>query len=159
MSDGSLERIRSVDWRDKPEATISSQLLMPLLVLLGYGEHTLHRVIEQSTYELKDPFISKGKRRIRLDYHPTIYQEGLWVMEAKSTDARVSPKTLGQVRDYAIHPEIRAALMVTVDAAGLRVYDPWDVHWDEPILEVELSGIADGSMTSGGSWGQIASPK
>ena len=53
-----------------------------------------------------------------------VYEEGLWVMEAKGADAEVSPATLGQVRDYAIHPEVRAALVVTVDAAGFRIFDP-----------------------------------
>jgi len=121
-----LARLRAVDWTDKPEPTISSQLILPVLALLGYGEHTLHKVREQQTYTLRDPYFNKGTRRIRLDYQPRVYEEGLWVMEAKGTDARVTPKTLGQVRDYAIHPEVRAALMVTVDAKGFRVFDPWD---------------------------------
>ena len=138
-----LAQIRSVDWSGKPEATISSQLIMPVLHLLGYGEHTLHKVHEQQTYKLKDPYISKGSRRVRLDYEPRVYEEGLWVMEAKGTDVKVKKKTLGQVRDYAIHPEIRAALMVTVDRAGFRVFDPWDEHWDSPLLVVELTDVAD----------------
>jgi hypothetical protein len=139
---GMLDVIAAVDWRDKPESTISSQLLMPLLVLLGYGEHTLHKVAEQRTFDLKDPTLSKGSRQIRIDYRPTVYEEGLWVMEAKGTGAELKPATLGQVRDYAIHPEIRAPLMVTVDSAGLRVFDPWDLHWDEPILAVDINEIA-----------------
>jgi len=64
-------------------------------------------------------------------------------MEAKGSNARVTDKTLGQVRDYAIHPEIRAALMVTGDAAGFRVFDPWDLHWDEPMLSVGLNEVAE----------------
>lgn len=85
----------------------------------------------------------KGSRRVRLDYQPRVYEEGLWVMEAKGTDTEVTLETLGQVRDYAIHPEIRAALMVTVDQAGFRVFDPWDEHWDEPLLSIEPNEIAD----------------
>jgi len=138
-----LARLRAVDWTDKPEPTISSQLILPVLALLGYGEHTLHKVREQQTYTLRDPYFNKGTRRIRLDYQPRVYEEGLWVMEAKGTDARVTPKTLGQVRDYAIHPEVRAALMVTVDAKGFRVFDPWDEHWDEPLLVVGVNEVAD----------------
>jgi hypothetical protein len=132
------------DWLGKSEATVSSQLVMPVLKALGYGEHTLHKVREQQTYTLKDPTVKKGsKRSVRLDYQPTVYEEGLWVMEVKGTDKEVSPETLGQVRDYAIHPEIRAALMVTVDAAGFRVFDPWDEHWDEPILTVPLDKLGE----------------
>ena len=116
---------------------------MPVLILLGYGEHTLHKVKEQQSYPLLDPTVSKGSRRVKLDYEPRVYEEGLWVMEAKGTDAVVTSQTLGQVRDYAIHPEIRAALMVTVDAAGFRVFDPWDAHWDEPILAVDVNEVAD----------------
>jgi hypothetical protein len=41
MDDPTLQRLASVDWADKPEATIASQLIMPVLGLLGYGEHTL----------------------------------------------------------------------------------------------------------------------
>ena len=143
MPEDVLTRIRSVDWTGKPEATISSQLIMPVLHLLGYGEHTLHKVAEQRSYPLKDPTVSKGSRRVQLDYEPSVYEQGLWVMEAKGTDAKVTPKTLGQVRDYAIHPEVRAALMVTVDAAGFRVFDPWDEYWDEPLIAVEVNEVAD----------------
>jgi hypothetical protein len=138
-----LDRLRATDWTGKPEATICSQLIMPVLTLLGYGEHTLHKVKEQQVYKLVDPTISKGSRRIRLDYEPRVYEEGLWVMEAKGSDANGVSQTLGQVRDYAIHPEVRASLMVTVDAGGFRVFDPWDLHWDEPILEVGLNEVAD----------------
>jgi len=143
MEMSELDRLRATDWTGKPEATICSQLIMPVLVLLGYGEHTLHKVKEQEPYKLRDPTISKGHRRVKLDYEPRVYEEGLWVMEAKGSDKKVVPKTLGQVRDYAIHPEVRAALMVTVDEAGFRVFDPWDLHWDEPILTVELDEVAD----------------
>jgi hypothetical protein len=136
-----LHRLASVDWTGKPEATISSQLIMPVLHLLGYGEHTLHRVAEQRSYPLRDPHVSKGSRRVRLDYEPSVYEEGLWVMEAKGTDVAVSARTLGQVRDYAIHPEVRAALMVTVDAAGFRIFDPWDEYWDEPLLSVGVNEL------------------
>lgn len=31
---------------------------MPVLLLLGYGEHTLHKVKEQQSYTLRDPTIS-----------------------------------------------------------------------------------------------------
>jgi hypothetical protein len=103
--DGSdLPRLRSVDWIGKSEATISSQLIMPVLHMLGYGEHALHPVPEQQIYKLRDPTVSKGSRRVQFDYEPTIYSEGLWVMEAKGTDAKVDLKTLGPVRDYAVHP-------------------------------------------------------
>jgi hypothetical protein len=135
------ERLRAVDWMAKPEATVCSQLIMPVLGLLGYGEDTMHKVLEQRSYMLRDPYVSKGHRRVRLDYEPRVYEEGLWVMEAKGTDESVQVKTLGQVRDYAIHPEVRAALMVTVDAAGFRVFDPWDEYWDEPLLEVGVNEV------------------
>lgn len=138
-----IQRIRAVDWSSQPEATVSSQLIMPVLMLLGYGEDTLHKVREQRKYTLKDPTFSKGSRQVQLDYQPTVYEEGLWVMEAKGTDADVSARTLGQVRDYAIHPEVRAALMVTVDAAGFRVFDPWDKDWDDPLLTVAPNDVAD----------------
>ena len=143
MSGDILQRLRDTDWRDKPESTIFSQLIMPMLVALGYGEHTLHKVTEQRTYRLTDPTASKVSRRVRLDYQPRVYEEGLWVMEAKGSDEKVDPATLGQVRDYAIHSEVRAPLMVTVDAAGVRVFDPWAAHWDEPIVAVSLNEIAD----------------
>ena len=143
MDDPILQRLASVDWANKPEATIASQLIMPVLVLLGYGEHTLHRVREQHVYKLRDPTMMKGSRRIKLDYEPRVYEEGLWVLEGKGTDTTVTPKTLGQARDYAIHPEVRAPLMVTVDAAGFRVFDPWNEHWDEPILTIALNEVAE----------------
>jgi hypothetical protein len=65
-----LQRLASVDWANKPEATIASQLIMPVLALLGYGEHTLHRVREQHVYKLRDPTMMKGSRKVKLDYEP-----------------------------------------------------------------------------------------
>lgn len=138
-----IGRIRAVDWRGKPEPTICSQLIMPVLGLLGYGEHTMHKLEEQQSYTLKDPYLNKGSRRIRLDYQPRVYEQGLWVMEAKGTEDEVAVSTLGQVRDYAIHPEVRASLVVTVDAAGFRVFDPWTADWDIPFCEVPLAEVAD----------------
>jgi hypothetical protein len=144
MSEPRPDFLKVADWLGKPEPTVCSQLVMPVLKELGYGEHTLHRVLEQQSYTLQDPNIQKGsKRKVRLDYQPRVYEEGLWVMEVKGTDEKVSRKTLGQVRDYAIHPEVRAALMVTVDAAGFRVFDPWDEHWDEPILTVGVNELGE----------------
>ena len=62
-----IGRIRAVDWRGKPEPTICSQLIMPVLALLGYGEHTMHKVKEQQSYTLKDPYLNfkriPGRRR------------------------------------------------------------------------------------------------
>ena len=143
MADDILNRLGQADWIGKTEPTVCSQLIMPVLMLLGYGEHTLHKVVEQQSYPLSDPWSSKGSRRVKLDYQPRVFEEGLWVMEAKGTNAIVSAQTLGQVRDYAIHPEVRAALMVTVDAAGFLVFDPWDEHWDEPLLTVGVNEVAD----------------
>jgi hypothetical protein len=140
--DPDLQQIAAADWADVPEATLCSELITPVLMALGYGQHTLHKVAQQQTYKLEDPEIQKGSRGIRLDYQPRVYEEGLWVMEAKGTDAAVSPKTLGQVRDYAIHPEIRAPLMVTVDRAGFQIFDPWDEHWSTPLLIVPLGEVA-----------------
>jgi hypothetical protein len=141
LADPILQRIAATDWTDVTEPTVCSQLIMPVLVLLGYGQHTLHKVAEQRTYKLSDPTVMKGSRRVKLDYEPRVYEEGLWVMEAKGTDAKVSAKTLGQVRDYAIHPEVRAALMVTVDRAGFRIFDPWDEYWDTPLLSVAADEV------------------
>jgi hypothetical protein len=141
LADPILQRIAATDWTDVTEPTVCSQLIMPVLTLLGYGQHTLHKVAEQKTYKLSDPTVMKGSRRVKLDYEPRVYEEGLWVMEAKGTDAQVSPKTLGQVRDYAIHPEVRAALMVTVDRAGFRIFDPWDEYWDTPLLSVTADEV------------------
>lgn len=143
MPDLVLSRLRSVDWSNKPEAKICSELITPVLVLLGYGEHTLHNVAEQQTYTLKDPTMMKGHRQVRLDYEPRVYETGLWVMEAKGTNKQVTKAALGQARDYAIHPEVRAALVVTVDRAGFRVFDPWDEHWEEPLLTVPPNEVAD----------------
>ncbi len=144
MSDTRPDFLKVDDWLGTTEPTVCSQLVMPVLKELGYGEHTLHKVVEQQTYALKDPNIQKGSnRKVRLDYQPRVYEEGLWVMEVKGTDEKVATKTLGQVRDYAIHPEVRAALMVTVDAAGFRVFDPWGEYWDEPILAVGVNELGE----------------
>jgi hypothetical protein len=42
-----LQRIAAADWTDVPEATVCSQLIMPVLMFMGYGQNTLHKVVEQ----------------------------------------------------------------------------------------------------------------
>jgi hypothetical protein len=105
--DGSdLPRLRSVDWIGKSEATISSQLIMPVLHMLGYGEHALHPVPEQQIYKLRDPTVSKGSRRVQFDYEPTIYSEGLWVMEARVPTRRLTSKRSDQSAITRSIPEV-----------------------------------------------------
>jgi hypothetical protein len=60
MVDDTLSRLKSVDWRRQSEATICSQLILPVLILLGYGEHTL----QTQSYPLRDPYVSKRSRRV-----------------------------------------------------------------------------------------------
>ena len=48
-TDPILQRIAAADWTDVPEPTVCSQLIMPVLMLLGYGQHTLHKVAEQKS--------------------------------------------------------------------------------------------------------------
>ena len=98
---------------------------MPLLIELGYGEHTVNRIKEQASYALRDPRVKRGSRRtVILDYQPTVCEHRLWLIEAKGANRPVSLDTLRQARDYAQHPEVRAALAVVIDADGLAVYDP-----------------------------------
>jgi hypothetical protein len=54
-ADPILQPIAAVDWTNVAEPTVCSQLIMPVLIALGYGEHTLHKVAEQKTYKLSDP--------------------------------------------------------------------------------------------------------
>ena len=61
---------------DKAEPTISSQLIRLMLTVLGYGVRTLHKVVEQHLYNLRDPTMSKRSRRVRLDYEPRVCEEG-----------------------------------------------------------------------------------
>ena len=63
MSGDILQRLRQIDWRDKPESTISSQLIMPMLIVLGYGEHTLHKVAAR-TLLITGPASSPNARDI-----------------------------------------------------------------------------------------------
>jgi len=137
------ERIAATDWTGAPEPTLRSQLIMPLLIALGYGEHTLNKIREERSYKLKDPTPMEGSRRIRIDYEPTVCAHRLWLIEAKGADHKTSLDTLKQAHYYALHPEVRAALMVVIDADGLSVYDPEGLHWDEPLMPpIALNAIA-----------------
>jgi hypothetical protein len=80
---------------------------MPVLKELGYGEHTLHKILEQQTYTLKDPEHPKGQQAESAPGLPAPrVREGVVVMEVKGTDVvqvlqrpatRGKPRTKGEI--------------------------------------------------------------
>ncbi len=50
-----IQRIRAVDWSSQPEATVSSQLIMPVLMLLGYGAALCTRFASSASTRSRTP--------------------------------------------------------------------------------------------------------
>ena len=137
-----LDRLAKTNWTGANESEIREELIFPVLQALGYGRSTLNPIRREVSVALTDPYLHEGRSRIRIDYIPTVLGRDLWVIEAKGARDSDPERTLHQARSYAIHPEIRVAILVVFDGESIKAYDPWSAEWTSPILEVPIKRLA-----------------
>lgn len=139
-----LSHLATLDFEGHDEASIREQWIYPLLTLLGYGDPR-HRVDIPFKVDLADPVRAIGSHRYEVDYRPTVYGVGMWIIEAKKpAEDLFSSRHLGQAWSYATHPEIDVPFIVMPNGQCICVYDITKPDWDkEPeidIVQIELPG-------------------
>lgn len=125
-----LERIERLDIADFSEQEIRSYVIDPIVRILGYEKGTDFSV----GLGKRIKFLDKNKFP---DYKLNLWQENFWLIEAKrpgSTDS-FGYADLAQAIEYAIHPEINAALVVLCDGRKIEVFDR-EVSVTEPVLHI-----------------------
>src|SRR4051794_1182111 len=74
---------RSLDFHNWNEADIREEFIAPLLKNLGYSKKTVNDVIREKSLDLSTPYHRIGRKKISIDYIPTIRLKSFWIIEAK----------------------------------------------------------------------------
>jgi hypothetical protein len=118
------------------EADVREEVITPILRTMGYAKESAFSVGRETTLNFLD-------KRLSVDYSITLWQENFWIIEAKKpnvTKGKFKYKQLWQAVQYAVHPEINAALVVLCDGHALEIFDR-EESLEEPILRVERKNL------------------
>ncbi len=137
-----LAHLASLDFERHDEQSIREQWIYPLLTLLGYGD-LQHRVDIPFKVDLANPVRAIGSHRYEVDYRPTVYGVGMWIIEAKKpAEDLFSPQHLGQAWSYATHPEIDVPFIVMANGERFCVYDITKPEWnEEPDIDIAQADL------------------
>ncbi|ASU39123.1 hypothetical protein hmeg3_13060 [Herbaspirillum sp. meg3] len=131
-----LERIAKLDVSKYSEADVRAEIIDPVIRILGYQKETFFSL--QREKHLK---VLEGN--LFIDYSMTLWSEAFWVIEAKKVKRkplRFSVDELLQALQYAVHPDIRATLVVLCDGRVFEVYD-LEESVIEPAARVEVKKL------------------
>lgn len=118
------------------EQDVREEIIAPILRALGYRKESMFSV----TRELPLRIASK---LLKPDYCLTLWEEDFWIIEAKrpsATQGRFGYAELRQALEYAVHPEINAALLVLCDGHAIEIFDR-EHDLETPILRVERANL------------------
>lgn len=118
------------------EADVREEIVTPILKIMGYSKETMFSINREKYLRILDKGLS-------VDYGLTIWEENYWVIEAKKpnvTRGEFKYDHLWQVVQYAIHPEINAALVVLCDGHAFEVFDR-EESLERPLLRVERCNL------------------
>ncbi|MBA4047906.1 MAG: hypothetical protein C0476_05110 [Sphingomonas sp.] len=118
------------------EQDVREEIIAPILRVLGYRKESMFSVEREITLHF-------AEKRLKPDYSLTLWEEHFWIVEAKRpsvTRGQFGYSQLRQALEYAVHPEINAALLVLCDGHAIEVFDR-EYRLDEPILRVEQPNL------------------
>ena len=135
MHEKFLAEWRKMDFSEWNEMDVREEFIAPLLKFLGYGKGTIHEVIREKNLTLKNAFSRVGRKRVQIDYIPTIRLKSFWIIEAKPGNKKeMDMGDFLQAHLYAIHPEIQARFIVLINGWEIRIYDSLTaVDWDDAL--------------------------
>jgi Type I restriction enzyme R protein N terminus (HSDR_N) len=131
-----LARVAALDVNGFSEAEVRAFVIDPIVRILGYGKGSIFSV----DLERKIDFLEKDKF---IDYKMTLWKENFWLIEAKRPRRGKSAfayADLAQAVEYAIHPEVNAALVVLCDGEKLEVFDR-EASVTAPVLRVRRENL------------------
>jgi len=143
-----LETVQRLDVSDFTEQDVREDIITPLLNTLGYAKGTYFSLNREKHIVLQ------GRKKFP-DYELTLWAKNFWVLEAKKPKPAVSSgakrrKTssspfghpaIRQALEYAVHPDINAALLVLCDGRHISIFDR-EVDLVNPVLTLPISEIA-----------------
>ncbi len=133
-----LRRWATIDFSSWNETEVREEFVIQLLHLLGYRKGTSHDIEMEKSLALSEPYHQVGRKRVVLDYAPSLRLRYFWIIEAKPGNEKpMQFKDLLQAHLYAVHPEVQARFIVLCNGYELRVYDAVTVEkFDDALLVV-----------------------
>ncbi|MGI1659681.1 MAG: hypothetical protein ACRKFN_11930 [Desulfitobacterium sp.] len=130
-----LEQWKKLDFTEWNESDIREEFIAPLLIILGYSKGTINDVIREKTLNLTEAYHRIGRKRVSIDYIPTVRLKSFWIIEAKpGSKKRMDYGDLLQAHLYAIHPEIKVPFIMLTNGWEIRIYDAITVDsWENPL--------------------------
>ena len=136
---------KNTDFLTYNEIDVREDFIAPLLKVLGYSKNTVNNIVREKTLCLTEPFQRLGRKRIQIDYIPTIRLKSFWILEAKpGNEKEMDVGDLLQAYLYATHPEIQAQYIVLCNGHSLMIFDVYQVeNWSTPIFEITQNDCQD----------------
>ena len=131
-----LKRIQSLDVSCFSEADVREEIVSPLLKILEYDKTTYFSI------ERTKPIQLLGRNNY-LDYNLTLWSENFWLIEAKKPKGMRFSFGINDIRqavNYAVHPDINAALVVLCDGRKIAIFDR-EEDQREPALTVLIKNL------------------
>jgi len=133
-----LRRISKLDVSQYSEADVRAEIIDPVVRILGYQKETYFSLQREKHLKVLDGDLF-------IDYKMTLWSEAFWVIEAKKVKRKplkFTPPELQQALQYAVHPEINAALVALCDGRVFEVYDR-EESVTEPAARVEVKKLPE----------------
>jgi hypothetical protein len=132
-----LAKISALDVSGYYEQEVRTFIVDPIVRLLGYDKQTDFSV------DLGRPIEFLGTKKFP-DYKFHLWKENFWLIEAKrplpENQGAFGYAALSQAIEYAIHPDINAALVVLCDGLILEIFDR-EASLAGPILHVDIANL------------------
>lgn len=127
---------KNLDFQGWNEMDVREDFIAPLLRILGYAKNTVNSVLREESLALSEKFHRIGRKRVDVDYIPTLRLKRFWIIEAKPPfPEKMDFGDLLQAHFYSIHPEVQAKYVVITNGREIRIYDAVRLEtWDDALF-------------------------
>lgn len=128
---------KKTDFSSYNETDVRENFIAPLLKILGYGKNTINDILTEKTLKLQKPLQRLGRKRVTIDYIPTIRLKSFWIIEAKPGNTDLKIGDFLQAYFYATHPEVQVQYIVLCNGKQLDIYDIYySEEWNKPFFSI-----------------------
>lgn len=133
-----IKHIQRLDVNGYNEADVRGEVIDPIIRILGYKKGKVTAVDRERHIRFL------GKTNKYIDYSLTIWEENFWIIEAKRPlhGDHFGYDELRQATEYAIHPEINAALIVLCDGKKIEIFDR-EEDLEAPVLSFKIITLSE----------------
>ena len=143
--EGFIQYWQQTDFSNFTEMDIREEFITRMLYLLGYSKNTINDIIREKSLQLSEPFQRLGRKRISIDYVPSIRLKSFWILEGKPGNPKqMEVGDMLQAYFYAIHPEIQVPYIVLCNGWKVQIFDVYEMRkWNQPIFKINHIDCAE----------------